>query len=161
MTVACVMGKTVPPSTHNTKGKQNGVRALTSGPAVLTEQRTRQPHRFRRPLTDSTISALPLLRVAPAPRPQVLLLFSFSGSFLWWGSTPRKMLPLAVCSCRGGGVVSEGTGLPASSLLLRVRASTQVLHFTLKNPYYRGTQGRVPYTPASCRCWLPRLEAKI
>lgn len=69
MTVACVMGKTVPPSTHNTKGKQNGVRALTSGPAVLTEQRTRQPHRFRRPLTDSTISALPLLRVAPAPRP--------------------------------------------------------------------------------------------
>lgn len=80
---------------------------MTSGPSSVNRaayQTSTQSLVFRHLLTDSTISALPLLRVSPPlfPPPQVLLLFSFSGSFLWWGSTPRKMLSLAVCSCKEG-----------------------------------------------------------
>lgn len=94
------------------------------GPGVLIEQHIRQPHRHSLP--DTTISALPRLRVPlPAlPTSQLLVLFSFLRVLFGGGPFPARCCHWQSAVAKVGGV-SEGTSLPASFLSPFVRASPQ------------------------------------
>lgn len=84
----------------------------------------------------------------PSPPPRFSCYFLSQGPFFGGGPLPERCCHWQSTVAKGGRVVSEGTRLPASSLFLLIRASTQVLQFTLRNPYYRRTWGCVPYIPA-------------
>lgn len=115
---------------------------MTSGPSSVDRaayQTTTQSLVFRHSLhRQYHLSSALALCVPASPSPRFSCYFLSQGPFFGGGSTPQKMLSLAIRSCKGGRVVSEGTRLPASSLFLLLRASTQVLQFTFKESILEG-----------------------